>query len=127
MTVHWIRPENYHDEIVAEKKTVLLLYMHRDDEFPAQLQIVEEIARIYQNELKVVLPEGDAIEAFKRDFSIAGTPTFLILKKGKELFRMLGLADLADVRKFVDKALRVPEAPKSFLKRIMFLIFMAVA
>jgi thioredoxin-like negative regulator of GroEL len=121
--VQRIRPENYHQEVVAEKKTVLLLCMPRDEEFPEQLEIVEEIARMYAGELKVVLPDEDSVEAFKKAFSMAGTPTFLILREGKEVFRMLGLADLAAARKFVDRVLSEPGS-KPLFKRILSLIFM---
>jgi hypothetical protein len=33
------------------------------------------------------------IAAFKKNYGIGGTPTFLILVQGKERSRMLGLAD----------------------------------
>jgi thioredoxin-like negative regulator of GroEL len=91
--VSLIRPENFEQEVIAEKKPVLLLCMPRDEEFPKQVKVIEDIARKYSKELKVGLLEEDFIEAFKNNYRILGTPTFLILVEGKERGRMLGLAD----------------------------------
>ena len=88
-----IRPENFEQEVIAEKKPVLLLCMPRDEGFPKQLKVMEEIARKYREGLKVVLLEEEFIEAFKKNYEILGTPTFLILVEGKERRRWLGLAD----------------------------------
>ena len=88
-----IRPENFEREVVTEKKPVLLLCMPRGEEFPNQLKVIENIARKYSEELKVGLLQEEFIEAFKKNYEILGTPTFLILAEGKERRRWLGLAD----------------------------------
>ena len=88
-----IRPENFEQEVVEEKKPVLLLCMHRDEEFPNQMKVIEAIASKYSDELKVGLLEEEFIEAFKKNYGVIGTPTFLLLIEGKERGRMLGLAD----------------------------------
>jgi thioredoxin-like negative regulator of GroEL len=88
-----IRPENFEREVIGEKKPILLLCMPRDEEFPNQLKVIEDIARQYSEELKVGLLQEEFIEAFKKNYEILGTPTFLILVEGKERGRMLGLAD----------------------------------
>jgi thioredoxin-like negative regulator of GroEL len=91
--VNLIRPENFEQEVVAEKRPVLVLCMTRDEEFPQQVKVIEEIARRYGDELKVGVLEEEFIGAFKENYRIVGTPTFLILVEGKERSRMLGLAD----------------------------------
>jgi len=91
--IRLIRPENFEREVIGEKKPFLLLCMPRDEEFPNQLKVIEDIARKYSEELKVGLLHEEFIEAFKKDYEILGTPTFLILVEGKERSRMLGLAD----------------------------------
>ena len=91
--VSLIRPENFEQEVIAEKKPVLLLCMPRDEEFPKQLKVMEDIARKYSEELKVGLLQEEFIEAFKKNYGVIGTPTFLILVEGKERSRILGLAD----------------------------------
>ena len=91
--IHKIRPENFRDEVVVEPRLVLLLCMPQDDEFPQQRKIVEEIAGLYREKLKVVLPEEVFLSTFIRDFKVTGTPTFLILRGGVEIARVLGVTD----------------------------------
>jgi len=88
-----IRSENFEQEVIVEKRPVLILCMPRDEEFPNQLKVIEAIARKYSNELKVGLLDEEFIKPFKENYSVVGTPTFLILVQGKERGRMLGLAD----------------------------------
>jgi hypothetical protein len=80
-------------EVIGEKKPVLLLCMPRDDEFPQQLKVIEDIATKYSQELKVGILDEGLLETFKKNYSVVGTPTFLLLVEGKERGRMLGLAD----------------------------------
>ena len=91
--VRFIRSESFEQEVIAEKKPVLLLCMPRDEEFPQQLEVIEDIARRYGNDLKVGVLEEEFIGAFKENYGIVGTPTFLVLVGGKEKTRWLGLAD----------------------------------
>ncbi len=93
MAIDLIRPENFAQEVIAERRPVLLLIMPRDDQFPQQLKLIEDIARRYGEVLKVGVLQEESIEAFKRDYGILGTPTFIILVEGKERGRILGLAD----------------------------------
>ena len=99
--VSLIRPENFEREVVAEKKPVLVLCMPRDTEFPKQLEVIEDIARQYSEELKVGLLQEEFIEAFKKNYGVLGAPTFLILVEGKEKRRLLGLADHETITAFI--------------------------
>jgi hypothetical protein len=45
--------------------------------------------------------DEEFIEPFKKQYGIGGTPTFLILAKGKEIRRMLGLADSETLGDFI--------------------------
>jgi len=101
-----IRPENFEQEVVEEKKPVLLLCMHRDEEFPNQMKVIEAIASKYSDELKVGLLEEEFIEAFKKNYGVVGTPTFLVLVEGKERGRMLGLADQETLTDLVSQSYR---------------------
>lgn len=91
--VTFIRAENFEREVIGEKKPVLLLCMPRDEEFPKQLKVLEDIATAYIQKLKIGILEEGVIEAFKKSYGVIGTPTFLLLVEGKERARMLGLAD----------------------------------
>lgn len=105
--IHLAQPQSFREEVAAEKKLVLLLCMPHDDAFQEQIRTVEELAGIYADELKVMLPEESSLEAFKKDLAVVGTPTILILKQGREIFRLLGLTDLKVLQRFVEKALEM--------------------
>ncbi|MEW6185815.1 MAG: hypothetical protein AB1585_08765 [Thermodesulfobacteriota bacterium] len=91
--IYRIQPENFDREVMAETRPVLVLCMPRDDQFPQQLKIIEEIAANHDREIKVGLVQEEFIEAFKKKYLVIGTPTILILEGGKEKGRILGLAN----------------------------------
>lgn len=91
--VRLIRPDNFEREFISEEKPLLVLCMPRNEEFAGQIELLESIGARYGGELIVGVLDENSIEAFKRNYRFAGTPTFLILVKGKERGRMLGLAD----------------------------------
>ncbi len=105
MGINLIRPENFAQEVIAEKKPVLLLIMPRDDQFPQQLKLMEDIAGRYSEELKVGVLCEESIEAFQRSYSVSGTPLFMILMEGKERGRILGLADQEMLTDLISKYL----------------------
>jgi hypothetical protein len=99
-TVFTIKPENIEQEVIAEKRPLLLLCMPRDDQFSKQLKILADIAGEYGPTIKVGFLQEELIDVFKKNYGFIGTPTYLILSEGKEKGRLLGLADrerLADL------------------------------
>jgi thioredoxin-like negative regulator of GroEL len=101
--VRVIRPQNFEQEVVSEKRPVLLLCMPRDEEFLKQVKVLEDVAETHGQALKVGVLEDEFIERFREDLGIRGTPTFLILVQGKERGRMLGLADSASLTDFISE------------------------
>ncbi len=100
--VRLIRSENFEKEVVAENKPVLLLCMPWDGEFPKQLDLIEKIARRHSQNIKVGLLQEEFIEAFRRNYTVLGTPTYLVLVEGKEIKRHLGIADHETLTAFID-------------------------
>ena len=99
--VRLIHLDNFEQEFVSEEKPLLVLCMPQSEEFASQIELLESIGARYGEELIVGVLDENSIEAFKRNYSFAGTPTFLILVKGKERGRMLGLADQDTLTKLV--------------------------
>jgi len=110
--IQTISPEDFGHEVIAESKIVLLFCMPHDEAFAEQQRVLEEIACIYGERVKVVLPEETFIDVFKRNLNIVGTPTLLILKKGREIGRIWGEID----REQLIQILR--ETAKKVLKEI---------
>jgi hypothetical protein len=74
--IHLIRPDNFMDEVLSAGRPVLLLCMPRDDDFPIQLKLMEEIAVNHRLWLKVGLLAEAFTESFKKKFGIDGTRLF---------------------------------------------------
>jgi thioredoxin-like negative regulator of GroEL len=100
-----IRPENFTEEVILEKRPVLLICLARDDSFSTQLPVLQDIAEQYGSKLKVGLLAQDSMETFKKRLRIAGTPTFLLMMKGKEINRILGVSDREVLTELIDKHL----------------------
>ena len=96
-----VRPDNFLQEVASETRPVLLLCMPPGEAFHSQIQIIEDIATRYSHIIKVGLLEEAYIETFKTNFSIHGTPTYLIMIQGKEKNRMIGLTDLETLTDFI--------------------------
>ena len=96
-----VEPGNFEREITTEKKPVLLVCMPRNEQFFEVLRIVERIAQRCGQKLKVCLLKEEFITPFKERYDVLGTPTFLILVKGKERNRLLGLADEETLMHFI--------------------------
>lgn len=104
---HLTQPQRFREEVANEKRLVLLLCMPHDDSFYDQIGTIEKLAGIYADDLKIMLPEESSLEAFKKDLAVVGTPTILILNRGREIFRILGLTDMDVLQRFIDKALEM--------------------
>lgn len=91
--IHIISEDNFAAAIMREKKPVLLLCMPHDDQFAMQMDIVTETVSKYEGSIKIALLDESFIGPFKKKYAVPGTPTYLILMKGKEISRSLGLTD----------------------------------
>ncbi len=102
-----IRPENFTEEVILEKKPVLLICMAQDDSFSKQLKVLQNVAGRYDKELKVGLLAQDSMEIFKKRLQIIGTPTFLLMMEGKEISRILGVSDEKTLTNLIDPYISV--------------------
>jgi thioredoxin-like negative regulator of GroEL len=100
-----IRPENFNEEVILEKKPVLLVCMTQDDDFSRQWEVLKTVAQRYEEELKVGLLAQDSTERFKKRLQISGTPTFLLMKEGREIGRILGIIDQESLTTLIDQHL----------------------
>jgi thioredoxin 1 len=100
-----IKPDNFGEEILEEKKPILLLCMLQTNEIREQIDVIEGISKMYGEKLKIGLIDAEFIEAFKQKFRIKGTPTFLLFVNGKEKSRMLGKGDQQTLKEFLSREL----------------------
>lgn len=97
--------DNFESEVVNEWRPVLLACLHLSPDFKQQVEALKGLSKISGEALKVCLLDMDSIGAFRQKLGIAGTPTYLILHRGKEEGRMLGQADRESLTAFVLKTL----------------------
>ncbi|MRR16834.1 MAG: hypothetical protein EG826_10305 [Deltaproteobacteria bacterium] len=100
-----IRPENFSREVLLETRPVLLVCTVQDDSYARQMKVLENVAQTYEKELKVGLLAQDSTEIFKRKLNIAGTPTLLLMRAGREINRILGVTDLETLIALLDRHL----------------------
>lgn len=88
-----------------ETRPVLLVCTVQDDSYARQMKVLENVAQTYEKELKVGLLAQDSTEIFKRKLNIAGTPTLLLMRAGREINRILGVTDLETLIALLDRHL----------------------
>lgn len=71
-----VRPENFTEEVMAEKRLVLLIFMLPDDTYPGQLKIAEDVAKKYHQDLVVGLPRKNPWRRLKRSLASLGHRLF---------------------------------------------------
>ncbi len=100
-----IRPDNFDAEIVKEPRPVLLSCMLQGEGFREQLAVIESVSERFAHTLKVCLLDDGYIGAFENRLGVRGTPTFLVLKEGIEIDRMLGTASMETLAAFLVRSL----------------------
>lgn len=95
-----ISADNFEAKVLEEKRPVLLAYIRRDYEFKKQAEVLRNVSKMYDNELKVYQLDENSIGLI-RMLDIAGDPTFLIFHEGEEKERILGKANNETLSAFV--------------------------
>jgi hypothetical protein len=54
---------------------------------------MEDLARLYPRRFKAGIFKQACLEIFKESMKICGTPTYLMMLHGREINRMIGIAD----------------------------------
>jgi thioredoxin-like negative regulator of GroEL len=98
-----VSPDRFTEEVLLEEKPVLLVCLAVDDSFSGQLKVVRKTAEKYSGPLKMVLLTQDALEKLKTQLQISGTPTFLLMRKGREVNRILGVVDEEGLTRFLSE------------------------
>ena len=97
---------NFEAEVLHAPKPVLLLCGFKKQMVSDQVGVLRQVsASIYNGNIHFCMLEEDFIHAFKQMYQIAGLPIFLLFDKGREIGRMLGMADQAHLRAFLDRCL----------------------
>jgi thioredoxin-like negative regulator of GroEL len=100
---------NFDTQVLQAKQPVLLLCMNNQQMLSDQIGVLRRhIENNYNSGIRICMLEQDFIYAFKQMYHIAGLPIFLLFDQGKEIGRMLGMADTGHLGAFL--ARYFPEA-----------------
>ena len=93
---------NFEGQVLQAPQPVLLLCMTKQQMLSNQIDVLRQhIDKRYNSDIRVYVLEEDFIYAFKQIYNIAGLPIFLLFDKGKEIGRMLGMADPGHLHAFL--------------------------
>ena len=104
-SINLISADNFLNDVIEERSPLLLLCVSKSDNIKYQIDLIRKISKIYEGDLKIGLLEENFSTAFKKNYRIVGTPTFLILSSGREKNRFVGHADEASLKYFVDNSI----------------------
>lgn len=100
---------NFKNHVLQSRKPVLLLCMSSRQMLPEQVDALRQhIADNYDGDISICALEEDFMHAFKQMYGVNGSPVFILFQKGKEIGRMLGIADPGHLSAFLTRYL--PEA-----------------
>lgn len=102
--IYLIREDNFEMTVMRAVNPVLILCMSYDDQHAKQVDMVSDAVSKYRWPLIIGLLDESFVGSFKKKYQVAGTPTFMIIKEGKEISRLLGLADEYMLAKMIQEA-----------------------
>jgi len=101
-----ISNRNFEAQILGTHRPVLLLCMPNWQTCSAQVDVLRAVSDAYGDLIRVCRLGEDFIKGFKQMYNIKGMPVFLLLERGKEKNRMLGMADREHLEVFLNQNLK---------------------
>lgn len=83
---------------------MLVACLAEGPEFSKTLGVLESATSGLGRLIKVGIITEDSRRVFMNRFNISGTPTFVIFQQGKEVGRLLGMADREGIREFLHRS-----------------------
>ena len=71
--------------------TLIVLFAHWCPKCNMMMPVVDEIEDVYKEQLEVVRIDIEKETEIAKDYSIQIVPTFVIMKQGNEVMRMVGI------------------------------------
>ncbi len=107
-TVPVVRIAEFTKQVLDHPAPVLVAFLRCDLEPVEQLELLATVAKAYGPALKVCVLDALESYGFRKEYTVLGTPTYLIFQDGREVERMLGKADIDSLRFFLDHVLAMP-------------------
>lgn len=83
---------------------VLLACLHNGDGYMKQKKMLEEAALRLSYTVRMYIVKDEVLKFIRNAYDVPGTPTYIVLKKGSEVDRLLGQTDVETLVSFVGNA-----------------------
>lgn len=103
--VEWIDPRQEHQEVVRFQGTVLLGFLKRDPLYARQVALLDRMQRKYGERLRCLVYREGFLDAGMRRHMVRGTPSYVLLERGDEVDRLVGVSDAETMDAFLSRCL----------------------
>jgi thioredoxin-like negative regulator of GroEL len=103
-TVQTFTSEAFQSALRDWEVPMLVACLTEGPEFTKTLRVLESATSGLGRPITVGVIREDSRKVFMSRFGIPGTPTFVIFQEGREVGRLLGLADREMIRDFLQKS-----------------------
>lgn len=105
-----ISNRNFEADILSTDRPVLLMCVSGGRAYAEQKQVLQQLSGRFREQVGLCCLEEDLINGFKEMYNIKGTPVFLLFHNGREMGRMLGMADRDRLEAFLIRNLHAKKA-----------------
>lgn len=88
-----------------QQSTLIVLFAHWCPKCSMMMPVVDEIEQTYKERLKIVRVDIEKESEIAKDYGIQVVPTFVIIKKNKEVMRMAGIIGEKILKERIDTAI----------------------
>jgi hypothetical protein len=92
-------------ELNTSTTPVLLACLHPDADISSQAELLDQVSKLFGDQVKVCLLCEAFIGAFGQTYGIEGTPTYLLIKQNTVLDRVLGQVDVNTLTAYLSRTL----------------------
>ena len=99
--VKTIGPQAFEIELQGNVSPLLVAFLKRNERFSFQAKALERVEQAYEGRVRCLLFNPDYLDTAMERFAVKGTPTFLLLDRGRELNRLIGESDVDALDEFI--------------------------
>lgn len=96
--------EAFQSALTEGEVPMLVACLAEGPEFSKTMGVLQSATKDLDRPIKVGVIGEDIRKVFMRRFGIPGTPTFVVFQQGREVGRLLGMADRETIRDFLHKS-----------------------
>ena len=99
--VQTIGPQAFEIELQGSVSPLLVAFLKRNERFSFQTKALERVEQTHMGKIRCFLFNPDYLDTAMDRFKVKGTPTFLLLDRGREMNRLIGESDRETLDEFI--------------------------